>query len=226
MPDKIYIYGDSLLKATVPDGDFHYRFHINEVMQRYQTKLVEVVNRSKMGATIRKGLSLVRHDLDRGLEARYALVSYGGNDSDFDWAAIDADPEADHRPNTELPVFADTLHETLDALRQGGVQPVMMTLPPIDGERYLSFLCRDNLRRDRILDWLGEPQMIYRHQELYADTAAEIALRENIPLIPVRQTFLRNHRLSQLIAADGIHLTMGGYEQLFDTLADWVKHNI
>lgn len=54
MPDKIYIYGDSLLKATVPDGDFHYHFHINEVMQRYQTKLVEVVNRSKMGATIRK----------------------------------------------------------------------------------------------------------------------------------------------------------------------------
>ena len=209
MPDKIYIYGDSLLKATVPDVDFHYHFHINEVMQRYQTKLVEVVNRSKMGATIRKGLSLVRHDLDRGLEARYALVSYGGN-----------------RPNTELPVFADTLHETLDALRQGGVQPVMMTLPPIDGERYLSFLCRDNLRRDRILSWLGEPQMIYRHQELYADTAAEIALRENIPLIPVRQTFLCNHRLSQLIAADGIHLTMPGYERLFDTLADWVKKNI
>ena len=42
MPDKIYIYGDSLLKATVPDVDFHYHFHINEVMQRYQTKLVEV----------------------------------------------------------------------------------------------------------------------------------------------------------------------------------------
>lgn len=38
MPDKIYIYGDSLLKATVPDVDFHYHFHINEVMQRYQTK--------------------------------------------------------------------------------------------------------------------------------------------------------------------------------------------
>ena len=223
MPDKIYIYGDSLLKATVPDGDFHYHFHINEVMQRYQTKLVEVVNRSKMGATIPKGLRLVRHDQDRGLEARYAQVSY---DSDYEWAAFYFYDWAYHVIYTELPVFADTLHETLDALRQGGVQPVMMTLPPIDGERYLSFLCRDNLRRDRILSWLGEPQMIYRHQELYAETAAEIALRENIPLIPVRQTFLRNHRLSQLIAADGIHLTVPGYEQLFDTLADWVKHNI
>ena len=224
--ERAFIYGDSLLKATVPDEDMHYRFHLPEVMAQYPTDRLEVVNRAKMGATVTKGLSLVEHDVQRGMDARWALVAYGGNDSDFDWAAIDADPEADHRPNTELPVFADTLHETLDALRQGGVQPVMMTLPPIDGERYLDFLCRDNLRRDRILDWLGEPQMIYRHQELYADTAAEIALRENIPLIPVRQTFLRNHRLSQLIAADGIHLTVPGYEQLFDTLADWVKKNI
>lgn len=224
--ERAYIYGDSLLKATVPDEEMHYHFHLPEVMAQYPTDRLEVVNRAKMGATVTKGLSLVAHDAARGIDARWALVAYGGNDSDFDWAAIDADPEADHRPNTELPVFADTLHETLDALRQGGVQPVMMTLPPIDGERYLDFLCRDNLRRDRILDWLGEPQMIYRHQELYADTAAEIALRENIPLIPVRQTFLRNHRLSQLIAADGIHLTMPGYEQLFDTLADWVKKNI
>lgn len=224
--ERAFIYGDSLLKATMPDADMRYHFHLPEVMAQYPSDRLEVVNRAKMGATVTKGLALVEHDVQRGMDARWALVAYGGNDSDFDWAAIDADPEADHRPNTELPVFADTLHETLDALRQGGVQPVMMTLPPIDGERYLSFLCRDNLRRDRILDWLGEPQMIYRHQELYADTAAEIALRENIPLIPVRQTFLRNHRLSQLIAADGIHLTMGGYEQLFDTLADWVKHNI
>lgn len=224
--ERAFIYGDSLLKATMPDADMRYHFHLPEVMAQYPSDRLEVVNRAKMGATVTKGLALVEHDVQRGMDARWALVAYGGNDSDFDWAAIDADPEADHRPNTELPEFADTLHETLDALRQGGVQPVMMTLPPIDGERYLDFLCRDNLRRDRILDWLGEPQMIYRHQELYADTAAEIALRENIPLIPVRQTFLRNHRLSQLIAADGIHLTMPGYEQLFDTLADWVKHNI
>lgn len=223
---NVYIYGDSLLKATVPDEELKYHFHLPEIMARYPSDRVTVTNRAKMGATVSKGLSLVEHDAQRGLTADYALICYGGNDSDYDWAAIDADPGADHRPNTELPVFADTLHETLDALRQGGVQPVMMTLPPIDGERYLSFLCRDNLRRDRILSWLGEPQMIYRHQELYADTAAEIALRENIPLIPVRQTFLCNHRLSQLIAADGIHLTMPGYERLFDTLADWVKKNI
>ena len=226
--NRIVISGDSILKGVVlNDATRSYTISGRLVTEPFSSRYgLESENKSRFGSTIGKGLTQLERTLAKNGECRAVILEYGGNDCDFDWAAIDADPEADHRPNTELPEFADTLHETLDALRQGGVQPVMMTLPPIDGERYLDFLCRDNLRRDRILEWLGEPQMIYRHQELYADTAAEIALRENIPLIPVRQTFLRNHRLSQLIAADGIHLTVPGYEQLFDTLADWVKHNI
>ena len=90
MPKHVYIYGDSLLKATMPDEGYHYHFHYDEVLQRYPERRTQVVNRSKMGATISKGESLVQHDLDRGLEADYALVAYGGNDSDYDWAAIDA----------------------------------------------------------------------------------------------------------------------------------------
>lgn len=222
MPDKIYIYGDSLLKATVPDGDFHYHFHINEVMQRYQTKLVEVVNRSKMGATIRKGLSLVRHDLDRGLEARYALVSYGGNDSDFDWEAVAAAPEQDHLPRTTLPEFTEKLHCAVTALKSAGVQPVLMTLPPIDGQRYFRFISQKT-DGGSVLRWLGDVGRIYRHQELYSDAVAALAFAEGVPLIDVRRQFLPQRDLSGLIAADGIHLTMSGYRCLFDTLADWVR---
>lgn len=57
-----------------------------------------MVNRAKMGSTISKGLSLVEHDVSRGMDARWALVAYGGNDSDFDWASIAADPEGDTGP--------------------------------------------------------------------------------------------------------------------------------
>lgn len=84
MPKQVYIYGDSLLKATMPDEGYHYHFHYDEVLQRYPERRTQVVNRSKMGATISKGESLVQHDLDRGLEADYALVAYGGNDSDYE----------------------------------------------------------------------------------------------------------------------------------------------
>ena len=33
--ERAYVYGDSLLKATVPDGAMRYHFHLSEVMAQY-----------------------------------------------------------------------------------------------------------------------------------------------------------------------------------------------
>ena len=30
MPKQVYIYGDSLLKATMPDEGYHYHFHYDD----------------------------------------------------------------------------------------------------------------------------------------------------------------------------------------------------
>lgn len=223
--ERAFIYGDSLLKATVPDEDMHYRFHLPEVMAQYPTDRLEVVNRAKMGATVTKGLSLVEHDVQRGMDARWALVAYGGNDSDFDWPAIAAAPENEHLPHTVLPEFVEKLRCVVKILCDAGVQPVLMTLPPIDSVRYFNFISR---RSDgqRILDWLGDVGRIYRHQEMYSDAVAALAMGEGLPLIDVRRQFLPLRDLPRLIAADGIHLTMPGYRQLFDTLADWVREQL
>ena len=219
--ERAYIYGDSLLKATVPDEEMRYHFHLPEVMAQYPTDRLEVVNRAKMGATVTKGLSLVEHDAARGIDARWALVAYGGNDSDFDWPAIAAAPENEHLPHTVLPEFVEKLRCVVKILCDAGVQPVLMTLPPIDSVRYFNFTSR---RSDgqRILDWLGDVGRIYRHQEMYSDAVAALAMGEGLPLIDVRRQFLPLRDLPRLIAADGIHLTMPGYRQLFDALAQWV----
>ena len=103
---RAYVYGDSLLKATVPDEQFHYHFHLPEVMERYSGRQTEVVSRAKMGATIRKGQALLDHDLQRGLQADFALIAYGGNDSDFDWDAIQERPEEEHIPLRPCRSFA------------------------------------------------------------------------------------------------------------------------
>lgn len=223
--ERAYIYGDSLLKATVPDAAMRYHFHLSEVMAQYPTERLEVVNRAKMGSTISKGLSLVEHDVARGMDARWALVAYGGNDSDFDWPAIAAAPEEEHLPHTVLPEFVEKLRCVVEILCDAGVQPVLMTLPPIDSVRYFNFISR---RSDgqRILDWLGDVGRIYRHQEMYSDAVAALAMGEGLPLIDVRRQFLPLRDLPRLIAADGIHLTIPGYRQLFDTLADWVREQL
>ena len=209
--ERAFIYGDSLLKATMPDTEMRYHFHLPEVMAQYPSDRLEVVNRAKMGATVTKGLSLVEHDVQRGIDARWALVAYGGNDSDFDWEAIAAAPEEEHLPHTVLPEFTEKLRRAVTALRSAGVQPVLMTLPPIDGQRYFSFIS------------VGR---IYRHQEMYSDAVAALAFSEGVPLIDVRRQFLPLRELPQLIAADGIHLTMPGYRRLFDTLAGWVRERL
>ena len=223
---NVYIYGDSLLKATVPDEELKYHFHLPEIMARYPSDRVQVTNRAKMGATVSKGLSLVEHDAARGLDADYALICYGGNDSDYDWAAIAADPAADHQPHTKRETFRQTLESMLNVLYRQGVQPVLMTLPPIDAQRYLDFLCRTGRSKERIMAWRGDIQHIYRHQELYSDTVAQVAYETGTPIIRVRESFLREKHLPGLISPDGIHLTMEGYTKMFDTLAGWLRQAI
>ena len=223
--ERAYVYGDSLLKATMPDETMRYHFHLAEIMAQYPTERLEVVNRAKMGSTISKGLSLVEHDVQRGMDARWALVAYGGNDSDFDWEAIAAAPEQEHLPHTVLPEFIEKLRCAVQELASAGVQPVLMTLPPIDGQRYFQFISR---RADggSILRWLGDVGRIYRHQELYSDAVAALAMTEGLPLIDVRRQFLPMRDLPRYIAADGIHLTMTGYRCLFDTLAGWIRERL
>ena len=75
--ERAFIYGDSLLKATVPDEDMHYRFHLPEVMAQYPTDRLEVVNRAKMGATVTKGLSLVEHDVQRSFSMNSGSTVWG-----------------------------------------------------------------------------------------------------------------------------------------------------
>ncbi|MBQ7485218.1 MAG: SGNH/GDSL hydrolase family protein [Oscillospiraceae bacterium] len=222
----VYIYGDSLMKATMPDQSFRYHFHLAELLPRYVKEGIELVNRAKMGATVSKGRALVAHDVERGMAARYALVAYGGNDSDFDWAAIAAEPEKEHHPRTELAEFRRVLGETVDELRGAAVQPVLMTLPPVDAKRYLNFICRSGLDRENILRWLGDEQRIYRYQEAYSDTVADFAAERRLPLVDVRRPFLLDRQLPHLIAEDGIHLTLPGYTKLYDILTGWFRREL
>ena len=217
--ERAIIYGDSLLKATVPDAELHYHFHLPEVMAQYPSDRLEVVNRAKMGATVTKGLSLVEHDVQRGIDARWALVAYGGNDSDFDWEAIAAAPEAEHLPRTVLPEFMEKLHCAVQTLRDAGVQPVLMTLPPIDAQRYFRFVSRRG-GGESILRWLGDENAIYRYQERYSRTAERLAREEGCTLVDLRGAFLCDRRMEPYFCPDGIHPNEQGQALLHEVFAD------
>ena len=213
----VLIYGDSIMKATVVEQGGKMKFTFQQYVQQLEQAGLEVCNRAKFGATVEKGRQVMEQDLEKAVTARYALLCFGGNDCDHDWQAVAAAPEAAHQPHTVLSAFLQTLTDMARRLLAAGIQPVFMTLPPIDAERYLREISRRGADQTRVLQWLGDTQRIYRFHELYSDAVARLAERLRQPLIDVRTRFLERRDCRSLIAADGIHLTGAGYGLLCDT---------
>lgn len=218
----ICIYGDSIMKGTVPDEASRYKFTIGEYLDKIlELFSLQTLNRAKFGAPVTKGAQLLKQDLDRGITGRYTLLEYGGNDCNFDWAAVSADPEGEHQPKTPLALFLTTLESMVNSVLAAGSQPVLMTLPPIDAEKYLDRICADRrCDRSNILRWLGDAHMIYRYHEMYSRAIEGLASRMNLPLVDVRGRFLDKRNYRELISGDGIHPSAAGYSIIYSAFRD------
>lgn len=89
---RIAVFGDSLMKGTLPDEQLRYHFHTDLFEAPLAGLHAEVTNKSVFGATSRKGVTLVQRDLARGHRYDWALVEYGGNDCNYDWPDVAAHP--------------------------------------------------------------------------------------------------------------------------------------
>ena len=218
---KVQIYGDSIMKAVLVDDNFKYKPMARALLRQLQeTTGVEAVSRAHFGYTSTKGQVILQKDLDQGLDCQAALLEFGGNDCDHNWHQVAQAPDREHAPNTPLQTFLDTLRNMAQELLNKGIQPILMTLPPLDAQRYLDFIGRLGSDTNAVLHWLGDVQMIYRWQELYSAAIARLAGQMDLPLADVRSCFLSRRDYSTLIARDGIHLTEPGYQLVFQTFQD------
>lgn len=218
----VCIYGDSIMRGTIPVALAKYKFTVGEYLDRLAARFpLRILNRARFGAPVTKGAALLKQDLARSVTARYALLEFGGNDCNFNWVEVSASPEREHFPKTSLPVFTETLEAMADDLVRAGSQPVLMTLPPIDAERYLDTICAaPDCSRENILRWLGDTQMIYRFQELYSDAVSRLAARRGLSLVDVRSLFLDKRNYRELISEDGIHPSSQGYSIILSAFQD------
>lgn len=217
---RLQIYGDSIMKAVVVDENYKYKSLSRPILENLQQQTgLETVNRAHFGYTSEKGQAILQRDLEKGLDCRFALLEFGGNDCDHNWAEVAADPDGEHLPQTALQTFLDNLRSMAQSLLSHGIQPILMTLPPLDAQKYLDFIGRLGSDKSAVLHWLGDVQMIYRWQELYSAAISRLAVQLNLPLADVRSRFLSRRDYQTLIARDGIHLTESGYELVFDELS-------
>lgn len=223
---KVVIWGDSVAKGIIYD-DKRGRYAIlpDSAASIFTEKTgIPVLNRAKMGMTVEPGLALLNADIDRGVAAGadHALIEFGGNDSDFDWAAIAETPDAEHLPRTPLDIFEKSLRQILDKLRLSDMTATLVSLPPIVAQRYFDFFTRNGLSKENILRWLGDVGHIYRFHEQYSLLISRIAKEYNCRLIDIRSAFLSKADREDYFCEDGIHPNERGQRLIGDTLINAV----
>ena len=109
-----------------------------------------------------------------------------------------------HLPAVPLPEFRERYRGMVRRLREAGIQPILMNLPPLLSQWFFDWWCRD-LDQAAVRTWLGDVSNIYAHQERYSRTVESLAREEDVPLVDVRGAFLAHGHLETLLCEDGTH---------------------
>ncbi len=224
--EKVVIWGDSLAKGVVwNEARKRHAYCKTTAVDIAAGRLgIEIVNHSKFGCTAPQGLEMMERDVQDGILCDAAVIEFGGNDCNFDWAAVSEHPDATHLPATPPQAYLESMRGMVRRLLQQGIRPVLLTLPPIDAERYFRFLVGDKLNPKHILRWLGDVQQIYRYQEMYSLLVEKVAREFSIRLINLRERCLEHHGfVKEMLCEDGLHLTEEGQRFIGETVADLVR---
>ena len=213
----VSVWGDSIGKGIMFDTARNRHVICRDSWETaLKQKGVDVHNYAVMGCTAPKGVTLMTEDrLEKG---GVAVIEFGGNDSDLDWKAVCEEPEksADSFVRVTLPDFRSALTSMVEKARSFGLMPVLSTPLPVIADRYFDWISKP-LDRDRILDYLGAAEYIYRWQERYDIAVREIAAKLNVKLFDIRTRFLQERRIGDFMSPDGIHPNEKGHALIRDT---------
>jgi lysophospholipase L1-like esterase len=222
---NILVSGDSISRGVIYDeAKGKYSVSEKSYVALVRGKLRGIVrNVSRFGSTIIRGTGRLGRDLEKD-KPDVVLIEYGGNDCDFAWDEVAAHPERDHRPQTDLALFEETLAGAIETLKEEGIVPVLMSLPPLNADSYLKWVSRQDPDAERnILKWLGSATKIYWWQERYSSSIVRVAEKTATRWIDVRGAFLRAPDFLSMICRDGIHPNEAGHELIAKTIIDFIS---
>lgn len=220
---KIVALGDSITKGILFANEgakkFNYTLCDNPFIRQVANQLdAEEINLGKMGCTIVVGEQILDRNMAKIVGAEYAVVCFGGNDSDYNWKQIAADRTKNHAPKTNLETFVATYIRIIEKLKDAQITPILLSLPPIDAQRYFDFFtCNLSTEGNRnIIEWLnGSIQTIKKGHDLYNDAVKSIACSTKTKLIDITQILGIGR---DYLCMDGIHPTSVAHSKIAEQI--------
>ena len=206
----VHFFGDSILRGALREESGKLKLRADPQFSYISDLGIDVHNNARVGATIVKGAEILRRKLSQFGKSAAVVFGFGGNDCDFDWKTMTDDPAADYRPHVELGEFTRLYTRLIREVQETGAVTAVCNLVPLDSEKYFRWICTQG-SPEVILQWLGDPEMLYRWHERYNRAVESVAESTGSQLLNVREAFLTRHDYKQLIGIDGIHPTEAGY---------------
>ena len=222
---KLVALGDSIIKGVLVQSEgerSRYSLADKSIVECCAEKLGgESLNLGKMGCTIEAGERILNRCLDKMSGAQYVLLEYGGNDSDYNWQEIAEAPEKEHFPRTRLEVFEQVYERVINKIKAMGAIPLVLSLPPMDAERYFAFFSQkwEEGFRANVMRWLGgSTNTIMSGHELYNLATMRVAQRKGAQWIDVTSELLKDHNYRAYLCDDGIHPNERGQRMIAEAV--------
>lgn len=214
MTRKIAVWGDSILKGVIYDAHLQkYRIAKANSLAEPLGKNADfaIYNFARFGLTAPKALHMLESRMPEEEHFDVAFIELGGNDCDYNWEEVSKDPYKEHYPNTELSVYKQAVEAMIKRFIDRNIEPVILTLPPIDPYKYFAWITQNGLSSSAILKFLGHIRKIYTHQERYNLALMEVAAKHRLEIINLREIFLMQNNYTDFLCLDGIHVNEEGH---------------
>jgi hypothetical protein len=131
----------------------------------------------------------------------------------FDWKSIAANPGAHHEPVMDLVAYKALYINKIAQARACGQEPVLVSLPIMDENRYFAYITRGMSMQERknVLYWLGgKTERLRNIHALYNLALFRLAAVQCVHLIDITSPMLATAHYCDLLEQDGVTLSEAG----------------
>ena len=140
----------------------------------------------------------------------------------YDWKAIAIDPSGHHEPKIDLVAYKALYINKIAQARACGQEPVLVSLPIMDENRYFSFITRGMSMQERknILYWLGgKIERLRNIHAMYNLALFRLASLQCIHIVDITSPMLADTHFDELLEQDGVTLSPAGEALVNEELA-------
>ena len=144
----------------------------------------------------------------------------------YNWQEIAANPSGQHEPAMDLVAYKAQYTNRIAQARAHGQEPILISLPIMDENRYFAFITRGMSMQERknLLYWLGgKTERLRNIHALYNLSLFRLAAQQCVHILDITSPMLASAHYEQLLEQDGVTLSPEGKQLVENELSTLIS---